>query len=276
MLPKISIVTPSYNQGQFIEETILSVINQNYPNIEYIIVDGGSTDNTLDIIKKYKDRLAFWASEKDSGQSEAINKGLKKATGEVVCWLNSDDVLMPGALGEVANYFNKHPEIDMLCGYTAVIDQNSNILSNLFTLKQKKWYAEHGIYYIAQPSMFWKKRIFDAIGLLREDFHAQMDKELLIRIFEHGYRIGQIKRNLASFRWHTASKSSISGEIWTSDTRKLRTMYGARYGQNPRIIYKMIYGLEKLFKGIYFKKWLFEFQWKGKALKELRLSTLPR
>src|SRR5687768_13083798 len=103
--PKISIITPSYNQGRFIEETILSVINQNYPNLEYIIIDGGSTDNTVEIIRKYEQHLAYWVSEKDGGQSEAINKGFKKATGDIVCWINSDDFFMPGALSKVADCF---------------------------------------------------------------------------------------------------------------------------------------------------------------------------
>src|ERR1051325_4216859 len=104
-LPLITIITPSYNQGQFIEETILSIINQDYPRLEFIIIDGGSTDNTVDIIKKYADRITYWVSEKDKGQSNAINKGLHKATGDIINWINSDDQLMPGALTAVAKHF---------------------------------------------------------------------------------------------------------------------------------------------------------------------------
>src|SRR5580700_341038 len=120
-LPKISIITPSYNQGQFIEETILSILNQNYPNLEYLIIDGKSTDSTIEIIKKYEQKIFYWVSEKDSGQSEAINKGFQKATGEIVCWLNSDDILMPNALNEVAAQFIKNKELILLNGQTVLI-----------------------------------------------------------------------------------------------------------------------------------------------------------
>ena len=108
--PKITVVTPSYNQGQFIEATIKSVIGQQYPNLEYIVCDGGSTDETVEILKKYADKITWWCSEKDKGQSDAINKGMHRATGDIVCWINSDDVLLPGTLLTVAKFFHDHPE----------------------------------------------------------------------------------------------------------------------------------------------------------------------
>ena len=125
--PKISIITPSYNQGEFLERTILSVIEQNYPNLEYIIIDGGSTDGSVDIIQKYADKLAYWISEKDNGQTHAINKGFKKATGEIVAWLNSDDELCEGALMAVASVFMEHDEADFVFGNQYSIDSNGKI-----------------------------------------------------------------------------------------------------------------------------------------------------
>lgn len=114
--PKISIITPSFNQGKFLEGTILSVLNQNYPNLEYIIMDGGSTDNSIEIIKKYVDKLTYWQSKPDDGQSAAINEGFRHATGEIFCWLNSDDQYTEGALKIVGEYFTNHPECQWLCG----------------------------------------------------------------------------------------------------------------------------------------------------------------
>jgi len=268
-LPKISIVTPSFNQGHFIEETILSIINQNYPNLEYIIIDGGSTDNTVEIIKKYEKHLAYWVSEKDSGQSEAINKGFKKATGDIICWINSDDFFMPGALIKVGEFFKNNRSLDLLNGHCLLIDEHSNILSNHFILKQKKWYAERGIYYVSQPSMFWKRSILDAVGFLREDFHAVMDKELLIRIFRNDFKIGHINKILAAFRMHSTSKSSEGvSKIFLRDSAELEKMYG-KYGKKPKLPYKIIYGVEKIVKGIYLKKWLFDLEWRGKKASDM-------
>lgn len=282
MAPKISIVTPSYNQGQFIEETILSIINQSYSNFEYIIIDGGSTDNSVEIIKKYEKHIAYWVSEKDSGQSEAVNKGFKRATGEIIGWINSDDILMPDALNKVAAYFDKNKDWNILKGYTVVIDINSNILFNLFMLKQKKWYAKHGIYFIAQPSLFWKRTVLDSIGLLREDFHSAMDQELIIRMFENNFEIGHVKKILAGFRLHAASKTYLrENEKMGSkekaqkaeDNSVIEKLHGKEYVQNPPLFFKSLYRLEKLIKGIYLKSWLFSLKWKGRNVKDLNYNN---
>jgi len=275
MAPKISIVTPSYNQAKYLEETILSIINQNYPNLEYIIIDGGSTDNSVEIIKKYEKHLAYWISEKDKGQSDAINKGFRIATGEIICWLNSDDILIEGALDKVVKCFKDNKELDLVNGNLLLIDENSKILSNHFILKQKNWYAKNGIYYVSQPSMFWKRKIFDTIGLLREDFHASMDTEFLIRIFKNRFNIGHIEKILAGFRMHGTSKSSAGWENldYLRDLKELQKLYGNGYGGKPKLFFKLIYGGEKLIKGIYLKKWLFTLKWKGKHVTELNYNN---
>ncbi len=270
--PKISIITPSYNQGHFIEETIISVLSQNYPNLEYIVIDGGSKDNTLDIIRKYESKLAYWVSEKDGGQSEAINKGFKRATGDIIAWLNSDDILLPGALHRVAEALTTGG-YDLVNGQTVIIDENSNILTSHFTLKQKKWYAKRGIYYVNQPAMFWKRAILEKVGYLKEDFHTEMDKELLIRIFENNYKIGKLPRLLAGFRLHNTSKSaggtSQANKWFLEDQAKLYQWYADSYGRKPNLVNKMIYGLEKLVTGTYLKSWLFTRKWRGKNVKDL-------
>jgi glycosyltransferase involved in cell wall biosynthesis len=267
--PRFTIITPSYNQGAYLEETIHSVLNQDYKNIEYFVIDGGSKDNTLEVIRKYESRLTYWISEKDSGQSEAINKGLKIASGEFVGWINSDDILMPGTLSNVVSYFTRNPQIDFVNGYTLRIDKNSRILYNHFIPKQKKWYARKGVYYVAQPSMFWRKKINDEIGLLREDFHAQMDKEFLIRIFSNDFKIGYIKRILAAVRIHELTKTSMNGTIWSDDSKKIMELYGSEYGGEPKSYGKIVYGLEKLLKGLYIKQWYFGRKWKNHVVKEL-------
>jgi glycosyltransferase involved in cell wall biosynthesis len=274
-LPKISIITPSYNQGQFIEETILSILNQNYPNLEYLIIDGKSTDSTIEIIKKYEQKIFYWVSEKDSGQSEAINKGFQKATGEIVCWLNSDDILMPNALNEVAAQFIKNKELILLNGQTVLIDKDSNIISSHFILKQKKWYAIRGIFYINQPAMFWRRNIFDAIGFLRNELHTVMDKEFLIRVFEKNYKIAYSGKLLAGFRLHNQSKSSLGKEskIYQKDCKELLGLYGKDYTQEPNLVYKMIYRAEKLIKGVYLRKLKFTLQWKGKNVNKLNSNN---
>ena len=269
--PKISIITPSFNQGRYLEETIQSILNQQYPNLEYIIIDGGSTDNSVEIIKKYEKHLSYWVSEPDKGQSDAINKGFKRATGEIICWLNSDDILMEDALNKVVTCFRDNTQLDLLNGYLLLIDEHSRILSNHFILKQKKWYAKRGIYYVSQPSMFWKREVFETTGLLKEEFHASMDREFLIRVFQNDFTIGHLSKILAGFRMHGTSKSSAGWQNldYLHDLKQLKRMYGDGYGGKPKFLFKLVYGFEKLFKGVYLKKWLFTAKWRGKHVKEL-------
>ncbi len=207
-LPSITIVTPSYNQGQYIEETILSVINQDYPNLEYIIIDGGSTDNTVDIIKKYKDRITYWVSEKDSGQSNAINKGFSKATGDIINWINSDDQLVAGALQGVAKRFRENPDALMVHGRIEYFGETSNYYSKNYTKKDLETrYAAHIC--MPQPACFYKKQLLDEQGLLDESLHFSMDTDLFVRAGLH-YKIVQVEDVFARFRLHAASKSVSS------------------------------------------------------------------
>lgn len=160
-LPKIHIVTPSYNQGEFLEDTILSVLGQNYPNLEYLIIDGGSTDNSVEIIKKYEDKLAYWVSEKDNGQSEAINKGFKIATGEILGWINSDDMYMPNILNTVSKLMNPENE-KLIYGQCVHIEQVPKVV---FTYGSSIF--QHNdisqIDYIIQPSSFWTRKTWDKV-----------------------------------------------------------------------------------------------------------------
>lgn len=265
--PKISIITPSYNQGQFLEETILSVLNQNYPNLEYIIIDGDSTDNSVEIIKKYEKHLAYWVSEKDNGQAHAINKGFKKATGDIVCWINSDDLLIKGALKTIANYFLSNPDVQFVNGYTLRIDKDSKILFNNHIMKQSVFFAKQGVFNIAQQSMFWKKELFAKIGFLDESFRAEMDKEFLIRILEAKIKIGHINKTLGAIRIHDSTKTKIGGIIWENDKKKIKGMYAGKYDDNnPGQIYFFLFVFIKCIKLKYLQDFIFKLMWKGKSI----------
>jgi glycosyltransferase involved in cell wall biosynthesis len=205
MLPKITIITPSFNQGEFLEETILSVLSQNYPNLEYLIMDGGSTDNSVDIIKKYQAQISFWVSEKDSGQAEAINKGLKRASGEIISWLCSDDVYLPDALHKVADLFGKNPDSVMLHG-KAVLFGNSikeRVIGAHETELPLKYFS---VIPFPQPSSFFRRKLIDEQGLLDESLHFAMDYDLLVRTALH-YSLIPSNEIFSKYRMHKQSKS---------------------------------------------------------------------
>ncbi|MBN2730615.1 MAG: glycosyltransferase [Bacteroidales bacterium] len=207
--PKISIVTPSYNSGLYIEEAIQSVLAQEYKNFEHIIIDGGSTDNTLDILIKYPHLI--WVSESDEGQSDAINKGFKLAIGEIIGWLNSDDFYLPGTFEVVVHELNNHI-VDAIYGNYRDIDSCGNITKEYITQNSSKWMS-HYICYIPSTTFFFKRIIIDQGILIDKDFHITMDKEFFAHIFHAGYNIQKVNTFLAHFRWHDGNKSKPSKEI---------------------------------------------------------------
>jgi glycosyltransferase involved in cell wall biosynthesis len=202
---KLSVITPSYNQGQFIEETIQSVLNQEYENLEYFIIDGGSTDNTLEIIKKYENKLTYWASEKDNGQTHAINKGFKMATGDIISWLNSDDVYCEKTLSAVSEYFENHPECQWLAGNLLYMEANGHAYIRKYP-NSSKWLEKNAMFSIYQPNVFLRKSILSTIGYPREDFHMTMDYEWYCRIAQK-YPVHIFNVDLAKFRFHSQCKS---------------------------------------------------------------------
>jgi glycosyltransferase involved in cell wall biosynthesis len=214
--PRISIITPSFNQASFLEQTISSVIGQGYPNLEYIVIDGGSSDGSVEIIRKFESGIAYWVSEADRGQAHAINKGLQRATGDIIAYLNSDDYYLEGALSRVAEHFICHPEVDLFHGRCRVVDEhgtNIGVRSGSITRYEEildlwdVWWKKRNF---VQPEVFWTKRITDEIGPFREDLHWVMDYEYWLRMLRARCGVDFINAELAAFRLHPSQKSRQS------------------------------------------------------------------
>ncbi len=208
--PSISIVTPSFNQGRYIEETIRSVLLQNYPRLEYIIIDGGSNDESVDVIKKYsRCSPIYWVSEKDRGQSHAINKGFERAQGEILAWLNSDDVFERNALLNVGYYFAQNPACDFLAGFSEYRDvSGSRMLWTVDDLPRSfNELLEYSVgRFLAQPSVFFRKRALDRAPVLDESLHYAMDLELWLHLAKRT-KLHVLPQKLSWMRWHESAKT---------------------------------------------------------------------
>lgn len=207
---KLSIITPSFNQAKFLEETILSVLNQNYSSLEYIIIDGGSTDGSVEIIKRYERHLAYWESERDRGQVHAINKGLERATGDIFAFINSDDVYLPGVFAAVINHFRSNPDCEWLCGDTIFFGADHK--TEFFQAIVPKS-AAHALAWEAhcpQPGMFWKRELVSS-GF-EEEWPYNFDHEMYVRLLLNGHRCEHLPIPVASYRLHAASKTVAEGD----------------------------------------------------------------
>jgi glycosyltransferase involved in cell wall biosynthesis len=202
---RISIVTPSYNQAAFLEHTIISVLGQGYPDLEYWIMDGGSRDGSVEIIRKYENQLAGWVSQPDGGQADAINTGLRQASGEVVAWLNSDDMYAPGVLSDVAQFFEQNPDIGMVYGDAASFDQDGHPLN---ALASQDWGLAGLVAFniICQPAVFMRRSALEKAGYLDENYHLLLDHHLWLRIAQHT-RIQHVPRVWAFARHHAEAKN---------------------------------------------------------------------
>lgn len=214
-LPKISIVMPSYNQAGFIEKSIESVLAQSYPNLELIVMDGGSDDGTINILKKYEKRLV-WVSEQDNGQAHAINKGFQLATGDILAYLNTDDLLEPGCLQRVAETFEKNPAALWLTGRCRNIDEDGQEIRGLIAayknilLDFRNYHLLLIVDFIAQPATFWRKELLQQAGLLNEALRYNMDYDLFLRFWRIKSPV-YLREYIASFRIHQQSKTTFSG-----------------------------------------------------------------
>jgi glycosyltransferase involved in cell wall biosynthesis len=253
--PKISIVTPSFNQGSFLERAILSVLNQNYPNLEYIIIDGGSTDSSVDVIKKYEKHLAYWVSEPDKGQSDAFNKGFAKATGEIFYYLASDDILLPGVLHKVAELFGER-KFDVLYGNKLIIDSEDNVISERRCVSYLPGITRWGVlskagFAFYPDSCFYTRNMFEKVGGFDIDLHNTMDTDIEFKFLREAGNIMFLREYIIAFRVAPLSKTVSMGN---SRGEKEREYLYAKYMPNPALKYLkfplfIIYILMFIFQG---------------------------
>lgn len=228
---KLSVITPSFNQGHFIKETIDSILDQNWPDLEYIVMDGGSNDDTVEILESYGDRI-IWKSEKDRGQTHAINKGLELANGDVICYLNSDDFFLPGVISKVMNEF-ENPNTKWVTGDYIIVDENGKEIQSfvasykrllrMFPQKLTLKIAN----YIIQPSTFWRKEIVDEFGKFDEDLHLTMDYDYWMRIIKK-YPLVNLKEPLCGFRIHGDSKGGTIFEKQFNEELEIAKRHGVK------------------------------------------------
>jgi glycosyltransferase involved in cell wall biosynthesis len=218
-LPLVTIVTPSYNQARFLEATLRSVLEQDYPNIEYLVVDGASNDGSVDIICRYADRLTWWVSEKDSGQSEAINKGLRRARGDFVGWLNSDDVYLPGAVSEAVAAFQSHPEAGLVYGDALAIDADGKPFNRMHA-RQYTLADLMAFNIICQPAAFMRRSVLEQVNYLHPDYQLLMDNLLWMRMAQKASLV-YVPRTWAAARYHDQAKNRTRGAAYGREARVL-------------------------------------------------------
>jgi len=227
--PLVSIVTPSYNQAAYLEETIISVLDQDYQNLEYIIVDGGSNDGSLEIIEKYANELAWWVSESDLGQTDAINKGFSRAKGEILAWINSDDAYLPGAISEAVEFLDSHPGIGLVYGDANLVDEGGEVIGRFPARQTDNRRLMRGYVHIPQQAAFFRADIWRIVGPLDPSFYFAMDYDLWVRISQQS-PIEYYPRLWANFRLHSDAKSiEADDRCWPEMVRVHRREGGSRF-----------------------------------------------
>lgn len=216
-LPTLSIVTPSFNQARYLEQTLKSVISQRDQVHEYFVYDAASTDGSIDIIRRYEKQIDGWVSEKDKGQPDAISKGFARATGDYLCWLNSDDLYLPGALAKVRQALADHDDWDCITAWHIRIDANARILSAHRQPAESAAAARWGIFHPHQPATFFRRSLYEAVGGLNPNLHLVLDTELFFRFLDAGARWGVVNTYVAAFRQHAQSKGIGTPDKWAHE-----------------------------------------------------------
>lgn len=240
-LPKVSIVTPSFNQAPFLEQTLRSVLEQDYPNLEYIVIDGGSSDGSLEIIHKYADRLAYWQSQPDQGQTDAINQGFTRASGEILAWLNSDDLLLPGAVSVAVRALHEHPEAAMVYGDALLINAEGKTIGKFPAAQTDYRKLRRGYVHIPQQASFFRADLWQQVAPLDVSFYFAMDYDLWVRLAALAPLV-YVPEFWAAFRLHGAGKSIAA------DDRCWPEMLRVHYRDGGKVLSPIVfkYWLRKL------------------------------
>jgi glycosyltransferase involved in cell wall biosynthesis len=237
MLPKLSVIVPSYNQGQFIERTIKSIFDQNYPNLEVILMDGGSTDETMAIVERYRENFAFIQSERDGGQSAAIVAGFARATGKYISWLNSDDTYAPGALLALGHYLAANPTVEFAYGNTNIIDADDRVIAYKRSIRYVPGVMKYAFLTIPQMSAFWTKELYDRVGGIDRSLRFCMDYDLFVRMSAQAPP-ALVDTLIGNFRIHGSSKTSTLESVRQAEDILVHERYCAIKPSN-RIAFKI-------------------------------------
>lgn len=232
-LPKISLVTCSYQQGRYVEATLRSVLEQAYPALEYIVIDGGSRDGSTEVVRRHAERLAYWVSEPDAGQTDALAKGFARSTGDVMGWLCSDDLLLPGALDTVGRFFATHPGVDWIYGDALWIDAQGRPLR---PKREMGWSSTVFLFdhnYLAQPSVFWRRGLYERAGGLQREWNLAMDADLWLR-FARLSRPQHVQRYLSCMRYYPEQKTRALKPAGRKEDELLRRREAPRLSGLPR------------------------------------------
>ncbi len=224
VLPRISVVVPSFNQASYLRQTLESVIAQRYPALDLIVVDGGSTDGSLEILREYQQHFSWWVHEPDAGQTDALIKGFSHAQGDILCWLNSDDLFEPWTLAEVGRWFEEHPEAGAVFGDAVWIDERGQVLRAQREIPFNRFIWLHTFNYIPGMSMFWSKQVHDAAGGLNPRFNLGMDGDLWIRIADLA-KIHHVRRVWSRSRFHAAQKTQRLNADSNREYQEIRARY---------------------------------------------------
>ena len=276
--PTISVIVPSFNQGQFLERTLVSILDQNYANLELIIIDGGSTDETLSVIKKYEKFIGYWVSEPDNGQSHALNKGLARATGDIFAWQNSDDLYLSGAFAAVAKVFMARPEISVCYGNWVSIDENDSITDEHYALSPRMPHAPFENMDVYNQSMFWRMDVCRECGGFDESLHFQMDIDFIIRSILHaGFKkFYRLDKFLGAFRWHSKQKTAFDQLTEKQRTEERYLVKKFKFPKEASIAgkyFRLRYRFSQFFQSLHYggliytrKKFLQTYRRRGKFL----------